>query len=99
MDSSEPVSDSGNGSYHLMYKNKNLKTAKDVEDLISKFLKSLNFDNDNDFASIDIKVGNAARITKLYGTVSKKGANTIERPHRESKIVKVPQEINKHRLH
>ena len=26
----------------------------------------------NDFASIDIKVGNAARITKLYGTVSKK---------------------------
>lgn len=88
----EPVSaDSGNG-YHLMYKIK-LQNSKEVEELISKFLKSINLIMSNDFASIDVKVGNAARITKLYGTVSKKGANTTERPHRESRIVKVPQEI------
>lgn len=88
----EPVSaDSGNG-YHLMYKIK-LANTKEVEELISKFLKSLNLLMSNDFASIDIKVGNAARITKLYGTVSKKGANTQERPHRESRIIKVPPEI------
>lgn len=89
---SEPVStDSGNG-YHLMYKIK-LVNSKEVEELISKFLKSLNLIMSNDFASIDIKVGNAARITKLYGTVSKKGANTTERPHRHSGIIRVPSEI------
>ena len=88
----EPVStDSGNG-YHLMYKIK-LKNTKEIEEVISKFLKSLNLIMSNDFASIDIKVGNAARITKLYGTTAKKGANTQERPHRESKIVRVPELI------
>lgn len=90
---SEPVSaDSGNG-YHLLYKVK-LKATKENDVLIEKFLSVLDIFGSNEFACIDKKVGNEARITKLYGTVARKGANSAERPHRESKILKVPETIN-----
>ncbi|GEM_PF-4609200 len=39
---------------------------------------------------VDLKVFNASRITKLYGTVARKGANTPERPHRLSRILAHP---------
>ncbi len=40
---------------------------------------------------VDTTTYNAARITKLYGTVSCKGDSTEERPHRRSKILYVPE--------
>ena len=42
---------------------------------------------------IDVKVGNPARICKLYGTMAKKGTNIPDRPHRMARIVKTPEEI------
>lgn len=89
---SEPISaDSGNG-YHLLYKI-NAKVSKENDELIERFLAVLDLHLSNDFASIDRKVGNEARITKLYGTVARKGANTTERPHRYSRIIRTPNEI------
>ena len=42
---------------------------------------------------IDTAVFNPARITKLYGTMTHKGANTSERPHRKSAILRFPSQI------
>jgi len=86
------VADSGNG-YHLLYK-VNLKNADEITELIKNFLKYLDAVFTDDKVSIDTSVYNASRITKLYGTVARKGANTPERPHRLSRIIKVPNEIN-----
>src|SRR5690606_16534917 len=38
-------------------------------------------------------VHNAARIWKLYGTTTRKGDDTPERPHRRSEVLHVPEEI------
>jgi hypothetical protein len=38
---------------------------------------------------VDIKVFNAARITKLYGTMVKKGDSTPERPHRRARLLEI----------
>jgi hypothetical protein len=40
--------------------------------------------------NIDCKVFNAARITKLYGTWTRKGCSTTDRPHRRTRIIYVP---------
>ena len=34
-----------------------------------------------------------ARITKLYGTMTRKGDHTPERPHRRSRILEIPDEL------
>lgn len=41
---------------------------------------------------IDCTVFNAARITKLYGPVARKGDNTTDRPHRRAKFTFIPEE-------
>lgn len=87
---SEPVvCDSGNG-YHLLYK-VNLDTESSVE--IKKFLQALDMLFTDGHVAIDTSVFNPARITKVYGTIARKGANTKERPHRSSRILRIPQEI------
>ena len=44
----------------------------------------------DDCVEIDTSVFNASRITKLYGTITRKGADTEERPHRQSRILDIP---------
>lgn len=83
--------DSGNG-YHLLYKI-GLKNVDPVKDIIKNFLAALSMIFSDESVSIDTSVFNASRITKLYGTVARKGADTPERPHRLSRIIKVPDEI------
>ena len=84
------VADSGNG-YHLLYKINIVNHAEPTE-IIKNFLYALNILFTDDKVSVDTSVYNASRITKLYGTVARKGADTEERPHRLSKIIKVPDE-------
>lgn len=87
---SEPIAaDSGNG-YHLLYK---IKAEISSKDIISQFLKVLDLWFSSEAVQIDTAVYNPARITKLYGTVARKGANSPERPHRESKILHAPNPI------
>ena len=42
---------------------------------------------------LDPVVFNAARILKLWGTVARKGADTADRPHRQSDILSIPERI------
>ena len=42
---------------------------------------------------VDLKVFNAARIWKLYGTVARKGHDMNDRPHRAARLVEVPEAV------
>ena len=89
---SEPiVCDSGNG-FHLLYKIA-IENTEQNKIMLQVILQVLDLYFSDKFCDIDKTVFNASRITKLYGTDSKKGNSTIERPHRESKILRVPNEI------
>lgn len=82
---------SGNG-IHLLYR-VNLLNNEENRTLIERFLHTLDMLFSDGLADVDTTVFNAARITKLYGTFSRKGANTVDRPHRISHIVSVPDKI------
>lgn len=83
------ICDSGNG-YHLLY---SVKLPPSDSEHIHRFLKVLDMMFSNEAVSVDAAVFNPARITKVYGTMARKGASTAERPHRQSSIMSVPQEI------
>jgi hypothetical protein len=76
--------DSGNGG-HLLYAT-DLDNNEESKNIIEKFLKYLDFEFTDDRVSIDLKVFNAARIWKLYGTLACKGDSTEDRPHRIAHI-------------
>lgn len=88
----EPVrADSGNGA-HLLYRI-NLPNDSDSTELVKNCLIALaTFFNDD--CDVDTSVYNAGRILKLYGTISKKGDNIPERPHRRSHILSCPDHVN-----
>ena len=86
------VADSGNG-YHLLYKTE-LPNNERTKLLIKDFLQSLSTLFDTEEVSIDTSVFNAGRICKLYGTSSRKGIDSFERPQRESCIVTIPDKIH-----
>ena len=86
---------SGNG-YHLLYPivdgtkemfKQGLGNRKDNEDLFHNALKVLAIKFNTDKVKIDTSVAKAGQLIKLYGTVARKGENTIERPHRLSRII------------
>ena len=93
---SDPVvCDSGNG-YHLLY---SVDMDVDDADYTKKFLQTLDMLFSDEYVKIDTAVFNPARITKVYGTIARKGANTPERPHRASGFVYIPEEIKKNSIH
>jgi len=85
------VADSGNG-YHLLYRAHMTNTPQNT-DLVKSFLQALDMLFSDEHVSIDTSVYNAARITKLYGVMASKGANTPERPHRQSKLLSIPEAL------
>ena len=85
------VCDSGNG-YHLLYRI-DLPADRDSLDLVAGVLEALDFKFSDDAVKVDTTTKNAARITKFYGTTAKKGDDLPERPHRTSKILKVPDDL------
>lgn len=88
----EPIiCDSGNG-FHLLYKIR-LENTDQNKMLIMVVLQVLDMYFTTPDAEIDKTVFNASRITKLYGTDSKKGNSTKDRPHRESRILRTPKVI------
>lgn len=85
------VADSSNG-YHLLYKVM-MNNNPEKNELIKKFLSTLSIMFSTEEVEVDTTVFNASRICKLYGTTSRKGSNTKDRPQRESKILRIPKEI------
>jgi len=85
------VCDSGNG-YHLLYRI-DLPADQGSLELVGGVLEALDFKFSDDAVKVDTTTKNAARITKFYGTTAKKGDDLPERPHRPSKILKVPEKL------
>ena len=88
----EPVrADSGNGA-HLLYRI-DLPNDDAALALVKGSLATLDVLFSDERVSVDTANFNAARIWKLYGTISRKGDNTPERPYRRSRIISAPDEL------
>ncbi|MCX6689273.1 MAG: hypothetical protein NTZ39_06250, partial [Methanoregula sp.] len=85
------LADSGNGA-HLLYRI-DLPNDEAGKVLVKRCLEVLAGIFDDNHATIDTANYNAARIWKLYGTVSRKGDHTPESPHRRSRIISVPDSV------
>jgi hypothetical protein len=77
--------DSGNG-YHLLYPVA-WPNSEEAKDLVERTLQTIKAECPVPGVLVDIGVGNAARITRLYGTMNCKGENTAERPWRRSGVI------------
>lgn len=85
------VADSGNGC-HLLYRVDLPNDAASTAKLKSAIAGVARFSAPGDI-QIDLTVFNAARITKLYGTLARKGDNLPDRPHRRSRLLEAPGQL------
>ena len=85
------LADSGNGA-HLLYRI-DLPNTPESTELVKTCLATLDQFFSDSQCEIDTSVYNPARIWKLYRTISRKGDNTKERPHRRAEILSVPDKI------
>jgi hypothetical protein len=83
------VGDSGNGG-HLIY-----PVELDLAESIPGLLKAFDRKYSTPTVGIDTVVGNPARLVKIYGTVTRKGDSTQDRPHRTAKILSMPEKVSR----
>jgi hypothetical protein len=76
---------SGNG-YHLYYILDGVENTPETRDMVAGVLHDLASRFDNSVVGIDKAVFNASRITKVPGTVMRKGQETPERPYRVAEV-------------
>lgn len=76
---------SGNG-YHLYYVLDAVGNDSKSADLIKTVLNELASKFDNETVSVDTCVHNAARITKVPGTIMRKGKESALRPYRMAEV-------------
>ena len=76
---------SGNG-YHLYYVLKEFENDQQSDQLIRQLLNNLADNFDNSIVGVDTSVFNAARITKVPGTLMRKGLESADRPYRRSHV-------------
>jgi putative DNA primase/helicase len=87
---SEPIiADSGNG-YHLVYPVR-LPSDESTSALFRSVLIAIATKFDNEAVRVDRVVFDAPRLVKLYGTMTRKGESSPERPYRMSKLLDVPE--------
>lgn len=77
---------SGNG-YHLYYILDELPNEEKTKVLVEGALHELADKFNNGIVAVDTVVFNASRITKVPGTIARKGPNTPERPHRMAVVL------------
>lgn len=85
------LADSGNGA-HLLGRI-DLPNDASSQELLRRCLAALAAHYDSAVATIDVKVFNAARISKVYGTVARKGDDIPDRPHRRARLLDVPDAL------
>ncbi len=87
------VADSGNGG-HLVYP-LDLPPGEETTALLKSVLGGLARRHADVLAhlnlELDQEVFNPSRLTKFYGTWARKGDNTPDRPHRQARILFVPE--------
>jgi hypothetical protein len=72
---------SGNG-HHLYYMVADMPNNDESKHLIQTTLLNLAHHFDNDVVKVDTVVFNASRITKVLGTIARKGVESEDRPYR-----------------
>ncbi len=77
---------SGNG-YHLYYRLADLPNTPEITTLIEGTLQSLADIFNTDSVEVDTKVSDAGRITKIPGTIARKGKESADRPYRQAVVV------------
>ena len=77
---------SGNG-YHLYYRLAPIPESERARKVVEQFLKALAVRFNNSVAGVDTSVFNASRITKVIGTVARKGIASEGRPYRIARLV------------
>jgi hypothetical protein len=83
------LGDSGNGAHVLV----RLDAAASDSKRIRRALRGIAARWTDKLLNVDTSVHNPSRITKLLGTVTRKGDDSAERPHRRSRIVSSPTTI------
>ena len=86
------IADSGNG-YHLLYNLGGMPSTDELTVTVQEALQHLAEKFDTTRVHVDTVVYNPSRITKAYGSMASKGPNTVDRPHRHSCILNLPDEI------
>jgi hypothetical protein len=77
---------SGNG-YHLYYPIPGVPNVAKATNFIKELLQYLHESYSNDIVEIDTTVFNASRITKVVGTIARKGIESSERPYRMARVL------------
>ena len=77
---------SGNGC-HLYYRLGPIPASDMVKQAVEQFLKALAVRFNNSVVGVDTSVFNASRITKVIGTVARKGIASEGRPYRIARLV------------
>lgn len=77
---------SGNG-HHLYYVLSDVANDEESKQYVQSLLKSLAAEFDNETVKIDTTVFNASRITKVVGTVARKGLASDGRPYRMARVL------------
>jgi hypothetical protein len=77
---------SGNG-YHLYYNLREVLNTPEAKSFCESVLKGLASQFNTPETKIDISVFNASRITKVPGTVMRKGDESAERPYRMAVVL------------
>ena len=85
------VAISGSG-WHLLIP-VNIPCNEETDKIVKDFYTYMGSVFSDDKVEFDEKVYNRSRITKLYSTYAKKGANLPTNPWRQSKIVYIPKEL------
>ena len=85
------LADSGNGA-HLLIR-VDLPNDDASKTLVNDCLRAIDLRFTNDLVEVDRSTGNAAQLTKFYGTLACKGDHTEDRPHRNSCLLEVPHDI------
>lgn len=86
------VCKSGNG-FHALYRINNWDNSEEIDKEFSDFLNYISMRFTDGKVDCDIKNKNASRLTKFYSSKSRKGGDTIDRPHRYSGIISIPKNI------
>ena len=88
----EPVKAMSGNGYHLLYR-LDVLNDEDGRALVKRCLDNLSVMFDNDHVKIDTTNSNPSRICKLHGTLAQKGKSTAKRPHRMSRLLHVPDNV------
>lgn len=84
--------DSGNGS-HVIIRLPDIPCDMDSRRICRKLLELLDAEFSTDRAVVDRSTFNPARLAPCYGVWKRKGENTEDRPHRQSRLLQVPEPI------